>query len=126
MKKLVGVIAVSFVGVAWATLPPPPPEARRRAAEAAAKAAGRQGRPVQALRGRDRIADGYRRTSKRRGARYLRNRQQCVDRVLRRTGHTVDVQTVGGGRCPFAAGCRNTAQPAGACRSNLPEGAKGG
>ena len=39
MKKLVGVIAVSFVGVAWATLPPPTPEAKAKAAEAAAKAA---------------------------------------------------------------------------------------
>ena len=82
MKKLVGVIAVSFVGVAWATLPPPPPEAKAMAAEAAAKAAWQDKVGLYKLcLAMDRTADAYRQNLKISGSTIPapQSTPQCVD-----------------------------------------------
>ena len=82
MKKLFGVIAISFVGVAGATLPPPTPEAQAKAAEAAAKAAWEDKVGLYKLcMAMDRTADAYRQNLKTAGSTIPapQSTQQCVD-----------------------------------------------
>ena len=85
MKRLVGVIAVSavsFIGVASATLPPPTPEAKAKAAEAAAKATWEDKVGLYKLcLAMDKTADAYRQNLKAAGNTIPapQSTQQCVD-----------------------------------------------
>ncbi len=83
LEKLVGaVIAISFAGVASATLPPPTPEAKAQAAEAAAKAAWQDKVGLYKLcLAMDRTADVYRQNLKTTGGTIPAPQPtpQCVD-----------------------------------------------
>jgi hypothetical protein len=132
MKKIVGVIAVTFVGVAWATLPPPTPEAKAKAAEAAAKAAWEDKVGLYKLCvAMDKTADAYRQNLKTAGGTIPapQSTQQCVDPgpyIAQVTPSTSKPLEAAGAHSPPGIAATPPSRPEPAAVVSPATGAKGG